>query len=44
MYDNELEYWVRIKESGKRKQKTSYEEVTKKQKGVALNASIDVLD
>ncbi|CAE7264564.1 unnamed protein product [Symbiodinium sp. KB8] len=34
VYDNELEYWVRIKESGKRKQKTSYEEVTKKQKGV----------
>ncbi|CAE7843377.1 unnamed protein product, partial [Symbiodinium microadriaticum] len=33
-YDNELEYWVKIKESGTRKTSTSYEETHKQEKDV----------
>lgn len=40
MYDNETEYWCVIKESGKRKEEQSYEEVHKRQKQATTDTSM----
>ena len=41
MYDNETEYWCVVKESGKRKEEQTYEEVHKRQKQATTDTSID---
>ena len=40
MYDDETEFWCVIKESGKRKEEQTYEEVHKRQKQATIDTSM----